>query len=305
MKTFKYIGLFLVALILTFSCTEEDVDEVLVIDHTGGLLDVVSSSLSYVVGNNATYPVDLVAYNGSNPIQKIEVYNTYSTSTGELSNTALLKTIDVTPSGNQQAINFSVTFEDLIQGIIFDGGPLSNDDSGLNIGDGFTLTYVAYTESGDVSTSDGKTKLTVSTRYAGLYKVVSGTYWRIGVLRDDVGWPEFVQIESVDAITYRMILWYGAFDGDDWLFEVQPDLTITYPLVDGAPQAPTGYPQVTCELEPASFPNADCSTSNYVEQDDVNGKDRMYMVYGYFFPDGGGASEGVREFEAIYEKVVE
>ena len=305
MKTFKYIGLFLVALTLTFSCTEEDVDEVLAIDHTGGLLDVVSSSLSYVVGNDATYPVELIAFNGSNPINKIEVYNTYATSTGESSNTALLKTIDVTPSGNKQVINFSVTFEDLIQGIVFDGAPLSSDDSGLSIGDGFTLTYIAYTASGDVSASDGKTKLTVSTRYAGLYKVVSGTYWRIGVLRDDVAYPEFVQIESVDAITYRMLLWYGAFDGDDWLFEVQPDLTITYPLVDGAPQEPTGYPQITCELDLAAFTNADCSTSNYVEQDNVDGKDRMYMVYGYFFPDGGGASEGYREFEAIYEKVVE
>ncbi len=305
MKTYKYLGLTLVSLFFAISCTQEDVDETLKVDHVGGYIDVVSSSLSYVVGNDASYPISLVAYNGNDPIEKIDVYNTYSTSTGETSNTVLLKTINVTPSGNKGGVNFSVTFEDLIQGVVFDGAPLPADDTNLNIGDGFTLTYVAYVSSGESSTSKAKTKLTVSTRFAGNYKVVRGDYWRLGVFRDDVAWPEQVTIESVDATTYRMIKWYGAFEGDDWYFQVQPDLSITYPtLENGDPQAPTGYPQTTCALNAGDLTHVFCGDSNYVELDNDNGKDKMYMTYGYMY-NVGGSSDGPREFYAILEKIVD
>ena len=111
MKTFKYIGLFLVSLFLTVSCTEEDVDEVLAIDHTGGLITVNSTNVNYVVGNPGPYAVSLNAAHGSNPITSIDVYNTFINNVGESSNTVLLRSINLTQSLTKEPVDFEVTFK--------------------------------------------------------------------------------------------------------------------------------------------------------------------------------------------------
>lgn len=304
MKTFKYLGLFLVSLCLLTACTEEDVDEVLALDHTGGLIEVISSSLNYVVGNDAAYPVNLVAFHGSNPIQTIEVYKTYSTSTGESSNTEFLKTIELTGNGNKEAVTFSVTYEELIEGLTIEGNPVPSDDTQLNIGDGFTLTYVAFMASGDSSSSRAKTKLTVSTRYAGQYRTIAAEYFRLGILTySTADWPAATTIESVDAITYHVVEYFGAaaFSGNSWYFQVQPDLTITYPAEwNGVPQTGNGQPFITCQSNPADLAPVHCGSSNYVQQDDVNGADRLYMSYGYLTP-----GSGPRAFYQVLEKIVD
>ena len=314
MKTYKYLGLFLVTLFLITACTEEDVDEVLAIDHTGGLLEILSTNISYIVGDNATYPVKLTAFHGKTPIQKIEVYNTYATSAGEASNTVLLKTIDVTPSGNKQLINFSVTFEDLIQGIVFDGAPLSSDDSGLSIGDGFKLTYKAYLASGSLSSSArGSTQLKVATRFAGTYTVIASSYYRIGA--DNGGWNGDLRIiESVDATIYKkagvgpwdtdtVITGFGyAAEEGEMYFTIESDDTINF---DGVGNSTfLTQPYITCESNPGEFAGTSsavpCDPSNFVVRDDVSGADILYMTYGYLT-----AGSGPRVFYEVLEKVVD
>ncbi len=301
MKTFKYIGLFLVSLMLTFSCTEEDVDEVLKIDHTGGLINVLSSSLNYVVGDGADYPINLIAAHGSNAITSIDVYNTYTNSLGASSNTVLIRTVDLTQSLTQEPANFTVNYEELISGIVFDGGPLSPIDSELSIGDGFNLSYVAHLASGDTSESGSITKLTVSTRFAGKYTALDAVYYRIGVLTYTVAdWPLFTTIESVDAKTYRVVEYFGAFNGNEWYFQVEPDLSITYPAEwDGVAQTGNTQPLITCALDAGNMTNVDCANSNFIELDNVDGKDKLYMTFGYLSP------SGPREFYQVLEKIVD
>lgn len=312
MKTFKYFGFFLVTLFLVSACTEEDVDEVLNIDHTGGLLEITSTNISYIVGDNATYSVKFTAFHGDDPIQKIEVYNKYSTNTGENSNTVLLKTIDVTPSGYKESLNFSVTYEELIQGIIFDGAPLSDDDSGLNIGDGFTLTYKAYTASGDVSSSRGTTQIKVATRFAGTYRVIDSNYYRIYAFSST--WTGDLRIiESVDASIYKKAgvgpwntdtvisgFGYAAEEGEMY-FTVESDDTVNF---DGVGNSTfLQQPYITCGSNPAEFAPTlsfvPCNPSNFVIRDDVDGRDIIYMTYGYL------ASSGPRVFYEVLEKVVD
>jgi len=302
MKNIKYIGLFLATLFIAWSCTEQDVDEVLEIDHTGGLLEVHSTSLGYVVGDNGTYEVKLTAAHGSSPTNKIEVYNTYTNNLGESSNTVLIKTIDLTKSGITESVSFSVMYEDLIAGIVFNDAPLSPVDSDLSIGDGFNLTYVSTTDQGFTSSSAAKTKLTVSTRFAGKYRAIKAEYFRIGVATyTEADWPAVTTIESVDAKTYRVVEYFGAFNGNEWYFQVDADLNITYPDEwDGKAQEGNGQPFITCGSNPTDMVNVDCDTSNYIELDNVNGKDKLYMTFGYLT-----AGSGPREFYQVLEKIVE
>lgn len=302
MKNIKYIGLFLATLFIAWSCTKEDVDEVLEISHTGGLLEVVSTSLGYVVGDNGTYDIQLVAAHGSSPTSKIEVYNTYTNNIGESSNTVLLKTINLTQEGMTESVGFSVMYEDLIAGIVFNDAPLSAVDSDLSIGDGFNLTYISTTAAGAKSSSAAKTKLTVSTRFAGKYKAIKADYYRLGVhTYSEADWPAVTTIESVDAKTYRVVEYFGAFNNNEWYFQVDADLNITYPEEwDGKAQKGNTQPFMTCSSNPTDMLNVDCANSNYIELDNVDGKDKLYMTFGYL-TDGTGA----REFYQVLEKIVE
>ncbi len=290
MKTYKYLGLLLVALCFTTACTEEDVDEVLAIDHTGGLIEVVSTNLNYVVGNDAAYAVNLVAYHGNNPIQEIEVYKTY-TSAGVSSNTELLRTIELTGNGNKEAVSFAVDYAELIQGLIFNGDPVPSDDSLLNIADSFVLTYVSYTASGDSSRSQGRTKLTVSTRYAGVYTVVESVYMNSG---NNLGnWTgSQVIIESVDASVYRHV-GLAFWDDQEYYFTIDPD-TYAITILNPYSLLLNTSPAMTCNGGAGAFEVLPCIAK--ATPDDVNGHDILEFTIGYFR--GVGAT---REF---YEKLV-
>lgn len=300
MKTIKYLGFFLATFFIALACTNEDIDEVLKIQHTGGLLTVNSLNVNYVVGNPGPYSVNLVAAHGSNPTTTIEVYNTFVNNVGERSNTVLLKTIELTQSITKEPVNFTVNFTELINGIVFDGEPLSASDADLSIGDGFNLTYVAKTASGDLSDSVAKTKMTVSTRFAGKYKVITGQYWRIGVPRPDLSWTaSILAIESVDAITYKhngLAVWT---DQEYWFTIEGTDITVLPTNPAGEPVLLNGQPIQTCELNGSNLTNVNCGSSNYVVLDDVNGKDKIFITVGYLSPDGP------REFYEVLEKIVD
>jgi len=82
-------------------------------------------------------------------------------------------------------------------------------------------------------------------------------------------------------------------------FQIEADNTITYPAEwDGVAQSLNDFDLITCAANGALLTNVNCGASNYVVKDDVGGKDRLYMSFGY-------NSAGPREFYQVMEKIVE
>ncbi len=243
--------------------------------------------------------------------------------TALVSNTVLYATINIT--GDQNSIqSFSFTFDELRNGLTIEkeiiptpvvdtskfsyaivkgftyndvGEALPNSDGNYTIGDNWEFAYYSTVDDGRIVTQNTKTKVTVATRYAGKYRCVDGRYFRLGVLTYTTGdWPAETYIESVDAKTYKVLEYWGAFDGNEWYFQIENGV-ISYP----AGQNLNDQPMITCETNPGDMTEV-CGlpSANTVVNDDVNGKDRLIMANGYYT-----AGSGPRVGYQVMEKIVE
>lgn len=308
MKNFKFLILTLTLITFFSSCIDDDNDELTGDAITGGLVSLNNAAIGYVVGNDGTYTASGKVYQGRVQTNSINVYKQFTDSkSGKSSNEELFTTIPVTNTsvGSNADFAFSFTYEDLIEGLTIDGTSLPSDDTSLNIGDFWTLRYEALTSEGATNINGNITKVSVGTRYAGVYRAIDALYCRIGVCGTDEGsWPDETIIESVDAVTYRVVDYFGLFSGNTFYFQILDSSTgkITYPdeTPDGSGQLGNGQPFITCQSNPNDMVNVPCDPdSNFVENDDVNGADRLYMTFGYFT-----AGSGPREFYQVLEKVV-
>ncbi len=306
MKNIKILLLLLLGLSLITSCVDDDNDELTGSAITGGLVKPTSNSIGYVVGNGDTYTAGGTVFQGNVQTETVEVYNSFTSSqTGETSNEVLLATLDITGMevGTDGEFATSFDYNDLIDGLTLSGNPLPADDGNLSIGDFWTLRFVSKLSNGNTVSNAATTKVSVGTRFAGTYAVVESVYYRIGVNRDDVAWPEEMLIESVDATTYRVVEYFGAFSGNEYYFQIDANDKITYPeeTPDGEGQTGNGQPLTTCDRNPGDLTNVPCGDdTNLVIRDDVTGKDRLVMTFGYFT-----AGSGPREFYQVLEKIVE
>lgn len=306
----KKLKIFLLSLFVAtgmVSCEEES--DVLTGDAvTGGLVQVQSKLVGYVVGNGNKfkYSAKLSVNQADIVTSQIEVYKVFNNVAGGTSNEVLLKTVDVPTEQGVQNVEIVFTYEDLISGLLVNNNPISTDDSKLNIGDAWTLKYVAVTSKANKNVNAATTKVAVGTRFAGKYKVVESTYWRIGVNNGDWNDDERI-IESVDATTYKMVGYAGPFANvtNTHYFTIDGAGVVRTPtLYKGAAQLLNGWPVINCEETPTAFLYA-CGVTglkNTVVKDDVNGKDRIYRSYGYLT---GSGAVGPREFYEVLEKVVE
>lgn len=308
MKNLKIFLTLILALSFVTSCIDEDNDELTGNAITGGLLTLNNAAIGYVVGNGATYTTTGSVYQGKVQTEKVDLYISFTNSvTGETSNEVLYDSVTIsdTSIGDNGTFSFSFTYEDLISGLTLAGSPLPANDAELTIGDYWTLRYQSTLSSGNVVSNGGITKVSVGTRFAGLYNVIEHVYYRIGVLRDDVEWPETMLIESVDATTYRVVEYFGAFNGNEWYFQIDENDNITYPAETPAGDAQTGNgePFISCTTHPQEMTNVPCGpTTNIVIRDDVNGADQLKMSFGYLTGNTPGNS---REFYQVLEKIVE
>lgn len=308
MKKIKlyFLSLFVIAGIV--SC-EEDSDALTGNKRTGGLVEIESKLVGYVVGNgvDTKYSAKFsINQTEDDYTTKIEVFKVFTNIEDKTSNEVLLTTLDVPTAPGVQKVAFDFSFNDLIKDLLVDGAPISSDDSELNIGDAWTLKFLSHTSKGYKSLNAATAKVAVGTRYAGKYKVVESTYWRIGVNNGDWNGDERI-IESVDATTYRMVGYAGPFAGvnNTHYFTISGSGEVKTPvLYKGATQLLNGWPVINCDETPANMLFA-CGVSgpkNIVVKDDVNGKDRIYRSYGYLT---GSGAVGPREFYEVLEKVVE
>lgn len=302
------------------SCTDDK--DILTEDaQTGGYFDLETKyqSISYVVGNGQSldYPVKISVVQKPSAIKTINVYKQFFRKTiqnGKVvyieSNKMLHTTLTPSISVYQTYVNIESTFNNLREGLNIAGVVLPTSDTEYNIGDYFLLTYETILDSdGSKRVSTFSTKINVATRFSGIYKCVEGLYYRIGVLTYTTEfWPTQTVIESVDATTYRVKKYFGPFTntstatGGDYYFSIDSSDNISYPAQtpDGINQQGNGQPFMTCVTNPSEFQVLSCSNTNYVVRDNVNGKDRLYMTFGYLNGTGLG-----REFYQVMEKIVE
>jgi hypothetical protein len=305
----KYIYLFLtIASLGVVSCDDRNQDLLTGDKNEGGLLTIKNILVPYVVGNgnDFEYKASISAFQGDVKVQTVDIYKTFTNVDGVSSNTALLKTVTFPVAAQVENLDFTATYNELIANLVIDGVALSSDDSNLNIGDYWTLKYVSRTSTGASTENLKTTKVAVGTRFAGQYNVVQCEYWRIGVIRPDVTGPflgTVVTIESVKAPTYRKLEYCGPFSGNEFYFTIDSSDNVLVPtLYNGEAQLLNALPAINCSETPADMTNA-CNFAgiqNKAVRDDVDGKDRIYMSYGYLL-----AGSGPREFYEVLEKVVE
>jgi hypothetical protein len=309
MKKIKlyFLSLFVISGIV--SC-EEDSDTLTGNDRTGGLVEVESKLVGYVVGDGndkkytAKFSINQVEEDFTS---KIEVYKVFTNIDGETSNEVLLTTLDVPTTPGVQKISFDFSFNDLIKDLKVDGSAISPNDGLLNIGDAWTLKFLCHTSRGYKNLNAATAKVAVGTRFAGKYKVIlaDSKYWRIGVLTQSAWVGDLIRIvESVDATTYKLVEYAGPFAGvtNTHYFTIDGSGAVNTPvLYKGATQLLNGLPLINCPESAANMLNACTVTGlkDVVVKDDVNGKDRIYRSYGYL------AATGPREIYEVLEKVVE
>jgi hypothetical protein len=305
MKKIFYIILTLLIIspvALFLQCDSED-DLVTKNAKDGGLIDILTPSLNYVVGSTNAYTFSMFVYQGEIKTKKIYFYRSFFNSADTLtSNEVLDATMDITGDVQQTVVSNPYLYADLIKDLTVNDVPVPANDAELSIGDKFIFRIVAELSDGRVVEQSVKVNLTVSTRYAGTYKTVDALYFRLGVLTYTAAdWPAEITIESVDAITYKMVEYVGPFDGNTLFFQIDADGNINYPLEwDGVAQVINAVGIITCLDNPLDMTNVNCGNSNYVINDDVNGKDRLVMSIGYYT-----SGSGPREFYQVLEKIVE
>lgn len=135
------------------SCTEEEDDMLTGNKSTGGLLEKITPSITYAQGSDSNAPLTATfsAFQGKDAIVSVNVYKQYFGTVGseaKVSNQALLKTVQFPLASQYETVSYSFTYNDLIQGLIYNGSPMPSNDGTLVIGDYWKLTYVAKLANG-------------------------------------------------------------------------------------------------------------------------------------------------------------
>jgi len=316
------LSFFVVALIFILgACTEPDN---LVPTNTdwdgeqfpvgGGLLEVTTPSVNYIVGEPEGYKVEFEVKQGANNhTKKVEVYSVFHAykRAGEAdtlvldedgnkiplsSNEVLLKSFDITEATNH-FIDFDLNYSDLIKDLEIDGAALPASDGELSIGDYWELRFVSTVEDGNKFENYKRTNISVSTRFAGTYITTSSSYIHptSGNLGDWNGLTKYV--ESVDAITYKLT-YIGSWESEAnnaLYFTVNEDYSITVLTEYGGVEMLIWGADPVATCQDGTLPSIDCENTNFVELKD-DGKDVIHIAYGYI------RSSGTREFEETMVK---
>jgi len=299
MKTIKTLSILFLSLITLIACNDDDLN----VDNPdgnfaeGGLLDVKSTSINYVVGNPGPYTATIRVFQGEIKTTSIRVAKTFYSGSFKSNTIDTFKTITVTGDQNSM-VSYDFTFPEMIDGLIgSDGNPLSSFDGDYQIGDYWKMDYYVTTSAGE-RLNFASTKATISTRFAGTYTVLESAYWNSGNLLGDWNGSQFV-IESIDASIYKhngLAYW----SDNTYYFTVDSEtleITILGQDLDGNDVLLNGSPIMTCGGD-FTFESLPCFAQ--ATQNDETGEDILEFTVGYFR--GVGAT---REFYEKMEKVVD
>jgi len=290
MKNIKLIFSLIAVTVICFSSCTDSIDDLVTENAAeGGLVDVETPLLSYVIGTPEGYKVKLKVFQGAVKTNGINVFKVYKSASGDVSNETLLKTVPITENETSY-LEFEVSFSELIADLSVNGQPISNNDEDYAIGDFWELIYESKTSEANLHRNRSTTKVAVSGKYAGVYTTVESTYIH-PTAGPQGGWNgETVVIESVvNAFTYH-ILRNGAFTLDDnpnnsFYFVVNDDNTITIPKEwNGELQTLWGSDELaTCAANASELPDV-CNETNFVNPTD--GEEQVTLSHGYIRDNG-------------------
>lgn len=164
--------LMLVAQVLFLnSCVEPD-DLMTADAKTGGLV-VPSTNLLLKAGANQSFDVVIEIPKGPG-IASLEMMKVFSQGDTLFSNEAELTPVDVSSVNTTDTafISFSLAYADLKEGLTLGGEPMPAEETGLGIGDYWTIVYTAVMEDGRKVVNNSTTVIAVSNKYAGYYHCV-------------------------------------------------------------------------------------------------------------------------------------
>jgi hypothetical protein len=288
MKTiYKYL-LLSASLLFVFSGCVEDEDLVTSDAKLGGLVNPLKTSMSYVVGSTDPYVLDFEVEQGRIASTQMEIYKSfYDNAKGVWSDSEVLQETISISDQKTHIVSTSYLFDDLIEGLSVEGTPLSSDEADYNIGDYWNFRILAQTSEGNQHESLGQVKISVATRFAGVYTIKVGEYCHPTAGCSDYGGDRIV--ESVDATTYKVTdigPWVNEPD-NFFYFTIDNDGNVVIPeyyngelqLIWGTdPMAICGVP-LSVDPDGSNWAaNSDC-VNIAIKQD--NGKDEIYITYGY------------------------
>jgi len=137
----------------------------------------------------------------------------------------------------------------------------------------------------------------------GGYSTSEGAYYRIGVGPNCVAsdWPDETEIINLCGTTFRVLEWFGCFNGNEWYIDINESGVITYPATTptGDPQNGNGQPLINCQANAGDLTNVPCNAPG-ANTASIDGEDvTLNMVFGYFT-----AGSGSREFYQLMHKVL-
>lgn len=176
-KLIKYFSLSVISVVFAFvACTEAD-DYMTGNVLTGGLVEPTLSNVPYKLNATPSFDVSFIVPKGPK-ISKVELYKFYTVDESTISNESLLATFNV--DGKNETEDFTgkvtVNYASLISGLLISGAALPADETKLNIGEFWTIKFVAYMTDGERKVINASTtKVGVANAYAGTYLCV-GTF---------------------------------------------------------------------------------------------------------------------------------
>jgi len=218
--------------LMAVSCNKNE-DIVTADAKTGGLIVPVTTNFPYKLANTPQVDVTLDIPAGP-AITSIKVYNSfYSPDLDASSNEVVMLTIPVTGS----TVSFSVTYADLINGLVLDGNPLPADETLLGIASRWTFVYHSVLADGREVVNTATTAVVVDNIYAGTYHV-TGTFihptagprdidedkflaslsaYQVSSTTGDLG-PDYPTIITIDPATNACTVTSG--DGNTYTMEM-------------------------------------------------------------------------------------
>jgi hypothetical protein len=244
----------------------------------------------------ADYKISTYLVNGLKAVTKVNMYGVYTDAKTSAKSNEALVTSFVVPAGNRVLLEKNLTYDDLKKGLTVNGGGLPADQKDLPVGSGWKFRFEGETSQGVIDLA-GNVNVGVLSRFAGLYRVINSEYFRIGV--STAKWNgETRFIGSVNDATFSHNDYWGnfAWSGRTFHFVVNSDNSITVPvIVDGIF---SGTYAINCIDHKDKFTSVPCTGTNILIKDDVNGKHRIKLTYGYF-TEGSGSREFYEEMEKI------
>jgi hypothetical protein len=296
MKNFKLI--WVLCLIGLFGCDADVVEygsTKTPLGISSPYLQIVTPSISFQAGT-PSYTVEFNAINTDNifALTSINSYKTFTNaSDGSVSDRLAFQTYDL--GGDTKTVySQDVTYDDLKEGL-----SLPDDQNTLAVGSGWLIDFEGTQADGTVLPLSGVVRISIQSRFAGLYEVVESKYVRIGV--DNGGWNgEERFISSVDANTFKYNDYWGTFgfSGGGFLFDIDEatNTFVNFRVTEAG--LFSGNRMVTCENEPETFEIVTCDGSNNIVPNDETGAHVITLTYGYF-TDGSGPRSFFEKMEKL------